>query len=212
MARAAPQVEAPADLVELGRVVSAYGVRGWLKVQPHSPQADVLLSASRWWLFPPRRGEGAPSPLDVEASRRQGSSIVAGLAGLADRTAAEAWRGAAVCVPRSAFPAAREDEYYWVDLIGCLLYGESDGWPALIGRVAEVLDNGAHALLKVHRLASRAPEAGAQAPQPGDAAGLEPALDAHGRPREVLVPFVAAHVRGVDLGARRIDTSWPADF
>jgi len=212
--------------------VSAYGVRGWIKVQPHSPQADVLLAASRWWLAPPSREARDPrasEPLDVTTSRRQGAAIVAALAGIDDRTAAEAWRGATVCVPRSAFPAPEEDEYYWVDLIGCLLYGEAGGAPAPIGRVTEVLDNGAHAILKVERLAPVSHSGAVTHPGPGTAAAqgagptdepagtvdpsqLAPMPDAKGRPREILVPFVAAHILGVDLGARRIDSDWPADF
>ena len=35
-----------------------------------------------------------------------------------DRDAAQALRGARVFVPRSSFPTAGLDEYYWVDLIG----------------------------------------------------------------------------------------------
>ena len=37
---------------------------------------------------------------------------------MADRTAAEAIRGALVGVPRAALPPTATDEYYWADLIG----------------------------------------------------------------------------------------------
>lgn len=208
----APQV--PADLVELGRIVSAYGIRGWVKIQPHSAQAEVLLSARQWWLARPapvavRAGTpaaGVPlqaSPVAVLAARAHGSSVVAQLEGVDDRNQAEAMQGRHVYVPRSLFPAPEEGEYYWVDLVGCLLYGEQDGESVLLGRVSEVTDNGVHAILKVARLAPADPASG------GEAA---PVLDAKGRPAELLVPFVGAHVREVDLAGRRIDTDWPADF
>jgi 16S rRNA processing protein RimM len=35
-----------------------------------------------------------------------------------DRSAAEALKGARIFVPRSSFPTAGDDEYYWVDLLG----------------------------------------------------------------------------------------------
>lgn len=189
----------PDDLVELGRVSGAYGVQGWVKIEPHSAQSQVLLQVSEWWF----RRDGAPAGTPAVAtrvlkSRTQGSTIVAQLAGIADRDQAAALRGNRVWVSRAAFPAADEDEYYWVDLIGCLLYGLADEEPVLLGRVNAVTENGAHGVLHVTRLVSEADPV--------------PMLDAKGREEEALVPFVAAHVQSVDLAARRIDTTWPADF
>ena len=199
---------APTDLVELGRITAAYGIKGWVKVQPHSAQAEVLRSAKEWWLArpaPPLQGgkTAAPAPIayPVVQARAQGATIVAQLQGVADRDQAEAMRGCVVMAARSAFPAAAEGEYYWVDLIGCDLYTTDQGAePQLLGPVVEVLDNGAHAILRVQRKAA-------------DASGaLQPMLDPKGRELELLVPFVQAHIQAVDLAARRIDSDWPADY
>lgn len=196
----------PDDLVEVGRVAAAHGVRGWLKIQPYSPQADALLGAPVWWLKAPDpvAGSGAlprPRGLRIRACRRQAGQFLAAQAdGIADRDTAESLRGYTVWVPRAAFPSAGDDEYYWIDLIGCDFHGMGDDGPRLLGRVDQVLDNGAHAVLQV---ALGTP----------DAEGVfQPLSDARGRPRHVLVPFVAAHVQHVDLQARRIDSDWPADF
>ena len=70
----------------------------------------------------------------------------------------------------------------------------------------EVLDNGAHAILRVERLVVT-PEASIDPD-----ARAEPLLDANGRPQEVLVPFVAAHVQTVDISKRRIESDWPFDL
>ncbi|MEN4919652.1 ribosome maturation factor RimM [Achromobacter spanius] len=205
MPDAATSNAAPTDLVELGRIIAAYGVKGWVKVQPHSANAEVLLSASQWWLTRPvpemARGAVASAPVafKILQVRSQGATVVAQLQGIADRDQAEALRGYSVQAPRGSFPAPEEDEYYWVDLIGCALYSSANGEPALIGVVGEVLDNGAHAVLKVLL-------------QKVGADGPEPILDAKGRPAEMLVPFVRAHIHAVDLAARRIDSDWPAEF
>jgi 16S rRNA processing protein RimM len=215
MSNAAMPAVAPTDLIELGRVAAAYGVKGWIKIQPHSADSDVLLSVvsdasastpPAWWLvrpaLPGSPGGAAPAqPCTVKAARVHGSHIVAQLDGVDDRDQAEALRGVGVCVSRSAFPPAAEDEYYWIDLIGCTVFGDDNGVPALLGVVDEVLDNGAHAVLKVLRQ-RQAP--GQQVP--------EAMSDAKGRPLEVLVPFVQAHVQAVDLSNRRIDSDWPLDF
>lgn len=253
MADVSAPLAPPGDLVELGRIVSAYGIRGWVKIQPHSSQAEVLRSATQWWLTPllsPLQSEGSGSTrvctrYDVLQVRPQGSSIVAELKGLRDRNDAESLRGQLVSVSRADFPPAKADEYYWVDLVGCQVFGVSadnmpepsgnpiqpstsqlghsqphpsqqstsaqstpqinfptmtSEMPVLLGVVHEVGDNGAHAILQVHR----------QRLLPDGT--TENVLDAKGRPQELLIPFVAAHVSKVDLSARRIDTDWPDTF
>lgn len=195
----------PADLVELGRIVSAYGVRGWVKIQPHSSNGQVLLAAKTWWLKAPAlKASPGASPLafavQVVASRPQGATVVAQLDAAPDRDRAEALKGHTVWVPRADFPAADDDEYYWVDLIGCKLFGEHEGRSMLIGQVLDVIDNGAHAVLRVGRATA-------------DAGGeLTFMQNEKGKTVEVLVPFVSAHVHTVDIAAQRLESNWPAEF
>lgn len=195
--------KSPSDLVELGRVLGAYGVRGWVKIEPYSAESDVLLGSDSWWL---RRRQGKPSAhapeqlVRVQNARNHSGNIVAQLDGVLTREEAAQLRGATVLVARAAFPQLPPNEYYWVDLIGCLVYGVEDSaantTPVVLGRVAQVTDNGAHAVLHVHRLDHT----------------QQPVLDAKGRPAELLVPFVEAHVHNVDLTARRIHTDWPVEL
>ncbi|MDN3988416.1 ribosome maturation factor RimM [Zwartia vadi] len=203
--------QAPNDLIELGRIVSAYGVRGWVKVQPHSAQGLVLRAAPVWWLAPPALpaspGTGtqhavAFRPHAVKQSRPQGSTVVADLEHVGDRDVAESLRGYTVHVSRQYFPKAQADEFYWVDLVGCFVF--SDG--QLAGIVEEVVDNGAHAILRVQRMTID----GDQSPTADHVPQL--CLDAKGRLQEILVPFVAAHVQHVDIASRRIETDWPLDL
>lgn len=192
----------PSDLVELGRVTGAYGIRGWIKVEPYTARSDTLLAAKTWWLSrqssSPASAEPVASPQArrVLSSRTQGSTVVARFEGLDVRESAEALRGCRVWVSRASFPAAEDDEYYWVDLIGCTVHGTDGDTPIVLGAVVEVIDNGAHAVLHIGRL---------------DAEG-KPQLDARGHQEMTMVPFVAAHVQSVDLSRRRIDTDWPLDF
>lgn len=207
MPGASPHDAVPDDLVELGRITGAYGVKGWIRIQPHSAQADGLRRVKTWWLarLAPDRTRGvvasASMAYRVLQARSQGTSLVAQLDGIADRDQAEAMRGHVVQVSRSQFPTTAEDEYYWVDLIGCAFYSDAEGEPVRVGVVDDVTDNGAHAILRVVLQS---------VPQPG--AEPEARLDAKGRPLEMLVPFVAAHIQTVDLAARRIDSNWPTEF
>src|SRR5690606_3056585 len=136
-----------------------YGVKGWIKIQPHSAQADALLQVRTWWIKAPvsaAKGTGAfARAAQVLAARTHGATVVAQIDLAPDRDVAASLKACTVWVPRSQFPPAAEDEYYWVDLIGCHLFGESDaavqGASVLIGVVQDVIDNGAHAVLRVAR-------------------------------------------------------------
>lgn len=197
---------APEDLIELGRIVSAYGIRGWVKIVPHSAQAEVLLAAKGWWLkapVPVLGDAGASSyvrAVRVLECRTQGTTVVAQLDLAPDRNGAETLKGHTVWVSRRLFPPSADDEYYWIDLIGCRLFGQHQGQPGLIGEVLEVADNGAHAVLRVGRAAL------------DEQGGLTPLLGTNGRTLEVLVPFVRAHIQAVDIAGKRIESDWPVDF
>jgi 16S rRNA processing protein RimM len=118
----------PSDALEVGRIVDAWGVKGWIKVQPFSSDPQALLAASQWFVRPPdvvpaRRTGGSqnssfPTTLVIAEARQHGDFIVALSPAVNDRNAAEALRGARLFVSRASFPASAEDEFYWVDLIG----------------------------------------------------------------------------------------------
>lgn len=128
----------PADLVEVGRVIDAYGVRGWIKIAPfNDPQDSVLRSTRRWWLPDGRR-------LDVDRVRVHGATIVAHPVGSVERDAAERLKGLTLRVSRADFPSSGQDEVYWIDLVGCRVC--SPGGAAL-GIVQAVHDYGAHPIL-----------------------------------------------------------------
>jgi 16S rRNA processing protein RimM len=185
----------PQDAVEVGRILDAWGVKGWIKVQPFAADPQALFSSRRWFLKPPE-GQGPKRPptagaipplLKIGQAREHGDWVVAQSPDLADRSAAEALRGARVFVPRSSFPTADPDEYYWVDLIGLAVINQQG---EALGAVTGLLDTGPHSVLRV------APE--------GADAGDEAA--------ERLIPFVAAYVIDVDLAARRVTVDWGLDY
>jgi 16S rRNA processing protein RimM len=182
----------PPDVVEVGRVVGAWGVRGGIKVKPFSADPQALFSTKRWYLdaLPdaPPRPPGAPAVayprlLRVAQAREQGDLVVATIDELTDRDHAQALTGSRVLVSRSSFPTPGEGEFYWVDLIGLQVV---DREQRELGRVVGLIETGPHSVLRI---------------QPAQA-------DAD----EILIPFVDAYVDGVDLPGRRIRVDWGADY
>lgn len=183
----------PVDAVEVGIVTGAWGVRGGLRIKPHSADPQALHATKRWFLSVPRpRGPVDPARpplperlmLRIATAKDQGDSVVATAHDLDDRNDAEALKGARVHVPRSSFPSADPDEYYWVDLIGLSVLNR-DG--VRLGEVIDLLQTGPHSVLRIRP--SEAPAAGGSAP-------------------EILIPFVAAYVDAVDLPGRQIRVDW----
>jgi 16S rRNA processing protein RimM len=108
------EAAAPSDLVELGAVRGAYGVRGWARIAPHAADGGVLEAVPDWWIV----RDGHRQPVRVEACRRQGTAILAKWPGCESKEAADALKGAAVAVARGRFPPLPEGEHYLSDLLG----------------------------------------------------------------------------------------------
>ncbi len=172
----------PDDLVLVGHVTGAYGIQGWVRIKPYSADADAMLHAKTWWLDKP-----ALRDVDMMQAKIHGEDVVAQLMGVADRNMAEALKGASVQVRRSHFPPLSNDEFYWVDLIGLAvenLQGED------FGTVVDLMDNGAHPILRVQAL---------------PAVGVD-------RPKEWLIPFVDQFVKTVDQAGKKVTVDWGLDF
>ena len=43
----------PDDLIQVGHITGAYGLRGGVRVTPYSMDADALLSVKTWWIDKP---------------------------------------------------------------------------------------------------------------------------------------------------------------
>jgi 16S rRNA processing protein RimM len=127
----------------MGRIAAPYGVKGWVKVLPLTAEPETLLAHPQWWV---RRRDGAWQAHTLESGRQHGATLLAQLSGLPDREAAATLSGAEIGVPRSALPAAGEDEYYWAELVGMAVVNREG---IALGTVAAVEEFGAHPVLRV---------------------------------------------------------------
>jgi 16S rRNA processing protein RimM len=186
----------PDDAVEVGRVLDAWGVKGWVKVLPHSSEPEALLDAKAWFLQAPearfRPGFSAFKDtvcVQLSQCKLHSDSVVAKIDGLDDRSAAESLKGTRIFLPRSAFPPAAQDEYYWVDLIGLDVFNREG---QNLGQVSDLMATGPTSVLVVAYAVE------GQDGKPGTA--------------ERMVPFVSAYVDAVDLPSRRITVDWQPDY
>ena len=166
--------------LEVGRVSKAHGITGELRIVPHWESSDALEQVSEIWLtLKDKRTAYA-----VERARAVPRAYLVKLRGVDDRNAAEALRGARVFVPRSSFPTASADEYYWVDLIGLAVVNREG---VELGAVKELLSTGPQTVLVLE-------------------------YQAEGKSLERMIPFVSAYVDTVDVPGKRITVDWQPDY
>jgi 16S rRNA processing protein RimM len=129
-------------VIVMGRVLAPYGVKGWIKVAPFTAETGALARFGRWWLG----GPDGWAEAEVAEAKAHGASVIARLAGHADRDQAARLRGRDVALARSALPATAPGEYYWADLVGAEVV---NGEGASLGSVTALFSNGAHDVMRV---------------------------------------------------------------
>ena len=186
----------PDDAVEVGRILDAWGVKGWLKILPHSTEPEALFAAESWFLQAPdakfRPGFSAFTgtvTIAVDEAKTHSDSVVAKIDGVDDRNDAESLRGCRIFLPRSAFPEASKDEYYWVDLIGLNVVNREG---IALGCVRDLMATGPNSVLCVEYQASQE--------------------DGSSKTDERMIPFVSAYVDSVDMAGKLITVDWQPDY
>ena len=165
------------DRILLGTITGAHGIRGDVVVRSYAGAPEDV---------------GAYGPLSDKAGTRTfklkvlhvtpKGAVVARVAGVSDRNAAEALKGTELYIARDKLPTAAEGEFYHADLIGMAAVAP-DG--TRLGEIVDVVNYGAGDLLEVK-------------------------LD--GRRDTELIPFNDTFVPTVDLGNRRATVVQPSCF
>ncbi len=169
-------------LLLMGAILGAHGIKGEVKVKSFAAKPSDI--------------GGYGTLTDAKEKRRFDLSLVgtsdatrgiliARIAGVADRNAAEALKGTELYVARESLPKLTDtDEFYFADLVGLQAVSESG---KVFGRVVSVDNYGAGDLLLV---------------ADGDADAAD----------SFVVPFTKAFVPVVDVAQGKLVLNLPVDF
>lgn len=120
------------ERVCIGRIASAHGVKGLVKILPFGEDPALLEQVSDF---------------RIKLKNSLGKHILAEIEGVHDRTGAEELKGTDLYISRDQLPEIEdEDTFYYQDLVGLPTVDE-DGNPN--GKVKAVLNFGAGELLEV---------------------------------------------------------------
>jgi len=179
--------ELPADAIEVGRIVGAWGIKGWFKVFAYSGDPEAVFSSKRWLLQPSTKNKSpfeGTVRLKIIESKEHSDSVVARAEGVSTPESADELKGARIFVPRSSFPSTALDEYYWVDLIGLNVINRESHE---LGTVIDLISTGPQTVLVLTRLES-------------------------GKAVETMIPFVGTYIDKVDVQGKLIVADWGLDY
>ncbi|MEO1207473.1 MAG: ribosome maturation factor RimM [Pseudomonadota bacterium] len=166
--------------VLMGYIASAHGIRGEVVIKSFTDEPANIATYDP--IIAREKRTGQRRSVSIKRCRETGKGLVAQLAGVADRNAAEALRGYELWVARANLPEPEDGAFYYEDLIGMTAVA-ADGTP--FGHVTAVENYGAGDLLDI---------------------------DLMDQPGSELVPFTHAHVPDVRLSDRTVVVNWPLAF
>ena len=167
---------AKARRILLGEIVNAHGIRGEIVIRSYTAAPEGIGD------YGPLEDESGARRFEPKVKRVTPKGVVATIAGVADRTAAEMLKGTKLYVARDKLPAAEQGEYYHADLVGL---AATDPAGVEIGQVLAVHNFGAGDILEIRLSSSK------------DTA---------------LVPFTDASVPEVDIAAGRVTIIPPTEI
>ncbi len=160
----------------LGAIAGAHGVRGLVKIKSFTEDPATLTA------YGPLADESGRRRFEIAVTGQAKGLLVARIAGVEDRDAAEALRGVRLTIARAALPEPEDaEEFYQADLIG-LVAEDPQGRP--LGTVAAVENYGAGDFIEIAR--------------------------AQGAP--LLVPFTKVVVPLIDLEGGRVVVDPPEEI
>jgi len=122
------------DKITIGKINSVHGLKGELKVTPLTSDIDRFYDLEHIFLA----RDGQYTAYDVEHVRLHKKNILMVLAGIEDRTQAEACIGNLLAINREEAVELKEDEYFIADLIGMQVVTSDQ---QMIGKVTNILQN-----------------------------------------------------------------------
>lgn len=120
------------DRIEIGIVSKPQGIKGELKIKSLTDENSRFTKLKKVYIGNEEK--------KVLAVRVNGSEVFMAIEGIADRNAAELYRGRSVSVDRENAVQPQKGSYFIVDVIGCKVVGKSG---RVYGAIRDVLQYGA---------------------------------------------------------------------
>jgi 16S rRNA processing protein RimM len=117
------------DILSVATLTRLHGVRGELKLRAEPEMVAFLRGAADEATPITLRMPDSGDEYEVTFAHVRGheSAPIVQIDGVEDRSGAEEFRGALVCVARELLPEPEQDEYFLADLVGCVVHDHASG-------------------------------------------------------------------------------------
>lgn len=177
------RTQKPVDPVVVGKMGSAYGIRGWIRVFSFTESAESIFKYQPWFIKKISKWQ----PIGLENWRRHNQDLIIKMRNIEDRKSTTLFTNCEIVVDMLQFPDLGSGEYYWKDLMGCRVVTSCG---SELGEVIDLIETGSNDVLVVK-------------------ANLEDAFGIHER----LIPFLDGKViKNVDLTTQVIEVEWDPEF
>lgn len=173
------------NLLNVGRITSVFGIKGWVKIHSQTEPADNIFNYHPWYL----KTKHGVETIELAEWRPHGKGFVAQIVDVDDRTQAEALCPVDIAVDKSSLVDLDDGDFYWHQLEGLRVISEFEGQRYDFGTVKKILPTGANDVLVVV----------------GDEQSMDQA--------ERLVPYLPGQfVKHVDIASGIISVDWDPEF
>lgn len=124
------------ELIPVGRIIGTHGVKGHMKLNSYSGNAESLSKACSVVV---RSVGGVDRDFDLKGFKANSGKFIIGLQGIDDIDLTPPFIGSELCLKRCHLPKLAADEYYWTDLIGLKVITDSG---AQLGSLVDIFETG----------------------------------------------------------------------
>jgi 16S rRNA processing protein RimM len=131
-------------LIPFGKISKIHGLSGEVRIFPFSRHLENLSRLERFFIQ--KEGEEKPREFKIIQRKLEKESAIVKLEGVKSIDDAEELRGCSIMVETSDLVETEENEYYWFQLIGLMVYTTEGRY---IGRVEDLMYRTSQSLLVV---------------------------------------------------------------
>ena len=126
------------DLVLIGKIVGAHGLKGTSKIQSYAESLEIFESGTTLLV---RRPDGGENCYKIDWIKLHSHGALLALKEVSDRNQAKLLIGSELYIEKTKLPELEAGTYYWFDLIGMGVFTADERY---IGRLDSIIETGAN--------------------------------------------------------------------
>jgi 16S rRNA processing protein RimM len=134
----------PTDIVVVGKIQTAHGLRGLLKVRSFTDPPNNFEKYSDCYISKNTRSDWRASV--ISSVSKNGNSFLVEIENITNREQALAIKSELIGVGRDKLEEVGSGEYYWTDLVGCSV---ENGEGFQFGKVDRLIETGSNDVMEI---------------------------------------------------------------